>query len=284
MEPPSPAFSLINPDAGGPVIVSVPHAGRDYMPEQLARLRPPPERLRALEDRLVDHLIDGLSDTPILIAHTPRVWIDLNRHEAEIDPGLVEQMTASRLMLTPKVRSGLGLIPRRLADVGELWRSRLSRTDVERRIATVHRPYHAELQRLIQASLVRHTIAVLVDLHSMPPLERFSGELPRVVIGNRYGQSAALWATASLTATCARFGLPTAENTPYAGGYIADRHGSPRTGVHALQLEIDRSLYLDASLEQVDPAKLVRVQAFIRAAIADLARAALDSALPLAAE
>jgi N-formylglutamate amidohydrolase len=280
----SPAFTLINPDAGGPVILSVPHAGRDYAPEHLARLRPPPERLRTLEDRLVDQLALGLNSAPLLIARAPRVWIDLNRHEAEIDPGLVEEMTASRLMLTPKVRSGLGLIPRRIAEVGELWRRRLSRADVEARIATVHRPYHAALRRLIEASLARRGVAVLLDLHSMPPLERGGADAVRVVIGNRYGQSAAPWATASLTATCARFGLAAVENTPYAGGFIADRHGSPRTGVHALQLEVDRSLYLDSSLEQVDPAKLVRAQAFVRAAVTDLARAALDSVAPLAAE
>jgi len=279
----SPAFALINPDAVGPVIVSVPHAGRDYAPEHLARLRPPPERLRALEDRLVDQLALGL-EVPALIARTPRAWIDLNRHEAEIDPGLVEHMVASRLMLTPKVRSGLGLIPRRLAGVGELWRSRLSRADVENRIAAVHRPYHAELERLLDASLNQHGVAVLLDLHSMPPLERVHQEPVRVVIGDRYGQSAAPWATASLAATCARFGLTVAENTPYAGGHIADRHGAPRNGVHAVQLEIDRSLYLDHSLEQIAPAKLVRAQAFVRATVADLTRAAFDSALPLAAE
>jgi len=280
----SPAFALINPDASGPVIVSVPHAGRDYAPEHLARLRPPPERLRTLEDRLVDQLAMGLDKVPALIARTPRVWIDLNRHEAEIDPGLVEHMIASRLMLTPKVRSGLGLIPRRLAGIGELWRGRLSRADVEDRIAKVYRPYHAELRRLIGASLDQHAVAVLLDLHSMPPLDRSGQEPVRVVIGNRYGQSAAPWATASLAATCARFGLTVAENTPYAGGHIADRHGAPRNNVHAVQLEIDRSLYLDESLEQVAPAKLVRIQTFVRAAVADLTRAALDSTLPLAAE
>lgn len=278
------AFVLINPDATGPVIVSVPHAGRDYAPEHLTRLRLPPERLRTLEDRLVDQLALGLESAPALVARTPRVWIDLNRHEAEIDPGLVEEMTASRLMLTPKVRSGLGLIPRRLAGAGELWRGRISREDVERRIATVHRPYHAELQRLIEASLARHGVAVLLDLHSMPPLERPGQDAARIVIGNRYGQSAAAWATASLLGSAARFGFVTAENTPYAGGYIADRHGAPRNGVHALQLEIDRSLYLDAQFEQVAPARLVRAQAFVRAAVTDLTRAALDSALPLAAE
>lgn len=280
----SPAFALLNPEATGPVILSVPHAGRDYTSEHLARLRPPPERLRALEDRLVDQLALSLEKSPALIARTPRVWIDLNRHEAEIDPGLVEEMIASQLMLTPKVRSGLGLIPRRLAGVGELWRGQLGKVDVENRIATVHRPYHAELKRLTEHSLARHGVAVLLDLHSMPPLDR-PGQAPaRIVIGNRYGQSAAAWATASLMATSARFGFAAVENTPYAGGFIADRHGAPQAGVHAVQLEVDRSLYLDPSLEQVSPVGLVKTQTFVRAAVADLTRAALDSALPLAAE
>lgn len=284
MAAPGPAYALTNSDCSGPVILSVPHAGRDYAPDHLARLRLPAEHLRTLEDRLVDALVHGIDTAPAVIARTPRVWIDLNRHEAEIDPGLVEQMVASQLMLTPKVRAGLGLVPRRLAGIGELWRGRLSRADVEARIAEVHRPYHAELNRLIGRSMALHGVAVLLDLHSMPPLERPGRASPRIVIGNRYGQSAAPWATASLMATSARFGLGAAENTPYAGGYIVDRHGTPRTGVHAVQLEIDRSLYLDARLEQVDSAKIPSAQAFVRAVVEELTIAALESALPLAAE
>ena len=285
MMEPSPAFVLRNPSATGPVVISVPHAGRDYRREHSTRLRPPIERLAALEDRLVDMLVSGIADAPTLIASTPRVWIDLNRHEAEIDPGLVENMVASRLMLTAKVRNGLGLIPRRLAGIGELWRTRLTKLDVETRLATIHRPYHATLARLLATARSREGTAVLLDLHSMPPLRATqSSAAPNIVIGNRFGQSAAPWATAALIGTCKRFGLSWGANTPYAGGYIIERHAAPTTGVHALQLEIDRSLYLDAALHGPDSCGVAAMQRFVVAVVDDLSIAAINSALPIAAE
>jgi N-formylglutamate amidohydrolase len=282
---PSPAFDLIDADATGPVLLSVPHAGRDYRAEHRLKLRTPVERVMALEDRLVDELMRGLDGVPALVARLPRAWIDLNRHEAEIDPGLVEGAIASRLMLTPKVRSGLGLVPRRLAGAGEIWRSRLTLAEVEARIATVHRPYHAALRDLIDRALATQGVAVLLDLHSMPPLTAKHGETrPRIVIGNRFGQTAAPWLTARIAATCARFDLGWRENSPYAGGHIVERHGAPLRGVHAIQLEVDRSLYLDPALDGCDPRGLAFTRDFIAAMIADLNAAALDASQPLAAE
>lgn len=284
METPSPAFELIDAQAGGPVVLSVPHGGRDYTSAHRARLRPPAEKLMALEDRLVDALVGGLG-APALVARRPRAWIDLNRHEAEIDPGLVDGAVASRLMLTPKVRGGLGLVPRRLAGVGELWRGRLPLADVEDRIRTVHRPYHAALTRLLQDALRTNGIAILLDLHSMPPLGAQDGTAsPQIVIGNRYGHTAAAWSTARIAATCARLGLSWRENSPYAGGHIVERHGAPFRGVHAVQLELDRTLYLDECQQDCDPDGVGFCRGFLRALIADLSAAARDSALPLAAE
>ncbi|MFD1610912.1 N-formylglutamate amidohydrolase [Sphingomonas tabacisoli] len=281
---PNPAFELTGADLGGPVILSVPHAGRLYTPEHRAKLRPPAERLIALEDRFVD-AVAADAGAPTVIALAPRAWIDLNRHEAEIDPGLVEGAVASRLMMTPKVRSGLGLIPRRLTGVGEIWRGRLSLREVEQRISEHHRPYHAMLAAQLNDVARNYGVAILVDLHSMPPLGR-TGEAdsPQVVIGNRFGHSAAPWITARIGATCARFGLSWRENSPYAGGHVVERHGAPAKGVHAVQVELDRALYLNASLDQCDPEKLAFSQGFVRELIADLGAAALDSGLPLAAE
>lgn len=277
------ALELIARDAGGPVVLSVPHAGRDYRPEHRTKLRPPVERVMSLEDRLVDELAVG-AGAPALVARLPRAWIDLNRHEAEIDPGLVDGAVASRLMLTPKVRSGLGLIPRRLAGVGEIWRGRLALADVEARVAEIHRPYHAILAELLRNAARGHGIAVLLDLHSMPPIAAQGGEPPRVVIGNRFGHSAASWVTERIESTCARFGLGCRENSPYAGGHIVERHGAPARGIHAVQLEIDRSLYLDDRLDECDPEGLAFCRRFVRELVTDLGAAALDSALPLAAE
>lgn len=280
----SPVLELIDRETGGPVILSVPHGGRDYRPEHRAQLRPPVEKLTVLEDRLVDELVEG-AGAPALIARLPRAWIDINRHEAEIDPGLVDGAIASRVMLTPKVRSGLGLIPRRLAGIGEIWRGRLPLADVEARVAEVHRPYHATLAELLRAAAGMHGVAVLLDLHSMPPLPRQGGaSAPQVVIGNRFGHSAAGWVTSRIAGACTRFGLGWRENSPYAGGHVIERHGAPGSGVHAVQLELDRSLYLDRSLEQCDPDGLAFCRQFLRAVIADLRAAALERALPLAAE
>lgn len=277
----APAFDLLNADAAGPVVLSVPHAGRDYDPRWTALLRPPVERIVALEDRYADALAAAVTNAPILIGRKPRLYIDLNRHPAEIDPGLVEGAIASRLMLTPKVRSGLGLVPRRLADAGELWRRRLSLADVEARAANIHRPFHDALAGLLARALARNGVAVLLDLHSMPKL---AGSGEALVIGNRFGQSAGAWATARVIALAGRHGLSWRENSPYAGGYVTERHGTPARGVHAVQLEVDRSLYLDDELDRPHPRRAPRLQTFIADLVDELAQAALDTALPLAAE
>jgi N-formylglutamate amidohydrolase len=279
------AFDLLNPEANGPVVVSVPHAGRDYQGAWTARLRPTPEQLIALEDRHADALAASLTSAPVLIARMPRTYLDLNRHEAEIDPGLVDGAVASRLILSPKVRNGLGLIPRRLAGLGELWRGRLSLADVESRIATVHRPYHQQLAALLRRALDRHGVAVLLDLHSMPSLPDRAGSAPApIVIGNRFGQSAAPWVTARIVSLCTRYGLNWRENTPYAGGHVVERHGAPAREIHAVQLEVDRSLYLQADMRTPSPTGVARIQSFVEALAAELAAGASDAALPLAAE
>lgn len=281
-----PPFELLNADADGPVIVSVPHAGRNYDAAWIARLRPPPEKILSLEDRFSDALIKTLA-VPTLVARAPRLYVDLNRHEAEIDPGLVEGAVASRLILSPKVRNGLGLIPRRLAGVGELWRGRLSLQEVNERITAVHRPYHQALSALLRRALDRHGVAVLLDLHSMPALLSAAGtaeEPISVVIGNRFGQSAGAWSTSRIAGLCTRAGLVWRENTPYAGGYIVERHGAPARGVHAVQIEIDRSLYLDGNADRPCPAGLPRMQRFTQDLVEELSAGALDTALPLAAE
>lgn len=278
---PDSVFELIAGDAAGPLILSVPHAGRDYPAALQARLRAPVERLAALEDRLVDEVARGIAGVPTLIARRPRAWIDLNRHETEIDPGMIENgPPASRVNLSIKVRSGLGLVPRRLAGVGELWRGRLPAAELARRIAEDHRPYHATLEQLLARARARHGVAILLDLHSMPSLAGGA----ELVIGTRFGLSAAAPFVGLVTAAAACAGLSVQENSPYAGGHIVERHGDPRRGVHALQLEIDRALYLDAAHDRCDPAGLARVQAFLRDAIGRLTEAALGQAYPLAAE
>ena len=285
MDSPKP-FRLVNPDALGPVVVSVSHAGRDYDGGWAEALRPPLGAIVALEDRYADFLAHLVTDAPVVIAQGPRACIDLNRHPSELDPGMVDGAIASRLILSPKVRSGLGVIPRRLSGVGDLWNRRLSLSEVEERVAAFHRPYHQALSDLLRRALAHNGIAVLLDLHSMPSLPP-SGDpasAPAVVIGNRFSQSASAWVTARTAALCQSNGLNWRENSPYAGGYIIERHGAPARGVHAIQVEIDRSLYLDAYFDRPDPDGIGRMQEFVSTLVRELSAGALDQALPLAAE
>jgi N-formylglutamate amidohydrolase len=285
----APAFDRSGPAVPtAPVVVSVPHAGRDYPAGLERRLRVPVDRLAGLEDRHVDKLaaslhLDGVST---LIARAPRAWIDLNRAESEIDPGMVSPPPKpGTTTSSAKVRGGLGLIPRRLSGCGELWHDRLTVEEIEARITAVHRPYHAALHDMLVATRARHGVAVLVDLHSMPPIgDQHYARPPQIVIGDRFGRSAASRFTSRLVGEAAAAGFAVAENSPYAGGYILDRHGAPATDIHAVQIEIDRSLYLAPDMRTPDPAGVARMRTLVRTMIRALIDESMTGPTALAAE
>ncbi len=235
-----------------PVVLSVPHAGRAYPLALRAALRVPIGAIALLEDRFVDLVAKGARGTCSMLVQTcPRAWIDLNRSEDERDP----RVDDGAPMRTPaqqsaKLRSGLGLVPRRAAGATEIWRHRFSGAEIEHRIETAHRPYHAALASMLAAARARFGVAVVLDIHSMPPLST-RGQPARIVIGDRFGQSASGRLIACVED--AAKGVRTALNSPYAGGHILDRHGAPAAGIHAVQVEFDRSLYLDAALMQPGP-------------------------------
>lgn len=232
-----------------PIVLSVPHAGRDYPAALLERLRVPPRLLLPLEDRLVDTVARAAwGGETLLIANRARAWIDLNRGEQDRDPRVDDG--APRAGSSPasvRVRGGLGLIPRRAAAGTELWSRRWSADEVTARIRADHRPYHAALSAALAAARARFGVAVLLDLHSMPPLPGRGAA--RVVIGDRFGRSASSRIVARVEGCARRAGLTTALNTPYAGGHILERHAAPDRGIHAVQLELDRSLYLNGALD-----------------------------------
>jgi N-formylglutamate amidohydrolase len=257
---PLPPFFRIGPERpASPVILSVPHAGRDYGAHLLNATRLAKPVLETLEDRLVDRLIwraTALGMTAF-VARAPRLEIDLNREERELDPSLIAPpLPSGGLIQSARTRGGLGLIPSRITGSGPIWRERIPRAELERRIGQIHQPYHAALADTLAAARARFGEAVLLDCHSMPPRHRpdNDGERPAtIVFGDRHGTTVgADLLDAALTASRA-MGYRTACNAPYAGGYIVARHGKPRTGVHALQLEIDRSAYLDADLRTPGP-------------------------------
>lgn len=257
-----------------PVVLSVPHAGRCYPEGVRDSLRVPFAALTMLEDRLIDSVaMAARGGETTLIQQAARAWIDLNRAEDDRDPMLDDGARTGHL--SAKVRSGLGLVPRRTTAAGELWRKRLSADDVIARINAVHRPYHAALAAALAAARARFGVAVLLDLHSMPPIR---GSRTRIVIGDRFGRSADSSFVNRVEAAVAAAHLPQALNVPYAGGYILERHGAPEQGIHAIQLEIDRSLYLDSRMDGAGPGhgRVVHLVREILDALADEAIAGLE--------
>ena len=271
----TPSFQRLGPaEPDSPLVVSVPHAGRDYPPALLAALRVPPAALLPLEDRHVDALAyAALGRHVCVVARSPRAWIDLNRSEQERDPRIDD---GARAVATPfqsaRVRGGLGLIPRRASGAADIWAGRFTADDVAARIADIHRPYHLAVAQSLEAARERFGVAILLDLHSMPPLS--GTPQVQVVVGDRFGRSAGSRYVARVEGTARDHRLAVARNTPYAGGYTLDRHGSPRKCVHALQVELDRSLYLDAAMLAPGPH-------FARTAtmVSDMADALVDEAL-----
>jgi len=257
-----------------PVVLAVPHAGRNYPPDLLAASRLPRSKLEALEDRHADMLVTGAVEAgaTALVAIHARAWIDLNRDEREIDPAMLDAPPLVPLLASAKVRGGIGLVPRRIADGGEIWRRRLSQREVDRRILQDHRPWHRALAELLDRARARFGCAVLIDCHSMPPLPASSsGRPPHVVMGDRFGRSAADRFGDRLCAVVETAGLKVARNTPYSGGHTLDRHGRPDSMIHALQVEIDRSLYLEPDLRRPSDgaATVIDLVRRIAAALAD---------------
>ena len=287
MAQPTPPFMRFGPEAPAiPVVLSVPHAGRAYSDELLGAARVSLKTLEVLEDRLVDRLVwravaEGAS---ALVALRPRAEIDLNRDEREIDPGMVTPPPAPRALLqSPRSRGGLGLVPSRITGAGSIWWRRLSAGELNRRIETVHRPYHRALAAMLEETRARFGTAILLDCHSMPPRAFGLPEQAGVVLGDRFGTSMAPRFLEVAATAARRLGFKVARNEPYAGGYITQAHGRPAEGIHALQLEVDRSLYLDEQLRTPGPG-FDAIAGLIAAITAALTRSVLEHPEALAAE
>lgn len=240
-----------------PILIAAPHGGRAYPPTLMENLRNRDAVLR-LEDRHVDTLareVAGLTGAALIVAETPRAMIDLNRAPDDVDWSMVSGEKAARTrhsLANRRARSGLGLIPRRLPGSGEIWKRPLERSELDRRIELVHRPYHVAVGKALELLRDRWGAALLVDLHSMPPLRsRHPGSVaPEFVIGDRFGSSCDPRVVACTLRYFAAGARVTAHNRPYSGGYVLDRHGAPQRGLHAMQLEVCRSTYLDTRLEE----------------------------------
>lgn len=275
------AFTLAVPQPSSvPVLIAVPHAGRAYTPALLERMRNPSSVALRLEDRHVDALAEQVAaatGAALLVAHAPRAMIDLNRATDDIDWEMFGQGMPDIGSYTPsrRARSGLGLIPRRLPGLGELWKRRHHQADLTARIACVHKPYHSAIAGTLVGIRQRWGAALLIDLHSMPPLApRAGAPSAEFVIGDRFGASCDGGLVGSAFAYFGELGRRTAHNRPYAGGYVLERHAAPSAGLHALQVEIDRRSYLDDKLDRLGkgfPAMVQLLSGLVRRLSEDVA-------------
>lgn len=258
-----PAFTLSGPEPSAlPILIAVPHAGRAYPAPLLDRMRHPSFAPLRLEDRHVDRLAWAVAEetgASLLVAHAPRAMIDLNRAPDDVDwemfgRGAVKDNGVGSYTPGRRSRSGLGLIPRRLPGLGELWKRRHDEADLAARIVGVHEPYHACLAAELTALRERWGAALLVDIHSMPSLARVAGQpAAEFVLGDRFGAGCHGSLIADAFVHFADHGRLAAHNRPYAGGYVLERHAAPGRGIHALQIEIDRASYLESGLVEIGP-------------------------------
>lgn len=251
-----------------PIVFASPHSGRRYPPELLAEARVPLISLRRSEDAYVDELFAGAAahGAAVLSATVARSYVDLNRDPAELDPEMFDERPPhSAHASSARVQAGLGAIPRVSGDGQNIYRRKLPLQAAERRLGAVHRPYHALLRNLLDETHAQFGCAVLIDCHSMPSSAR-GAHAPDVVLGDRFGASCHPSVTALAEATLRRLGYRVARNTPFAGGHITQTYGRPYSGMHALQIELNRALY-------VDERTLERTKGFMRVR-ADMSRLA----------
>jgi N-formylglutamate amidohydrolase len=238
-----------------PLVVNIPHAGRVYPSSFLTQSRLDSHGLRRSEDSFVDLL---LADTPLLgipmlVAQFPRAYLDVNREPYELDPRMFEgRLPSFANTRSMRVAGGLGSIPRVVGDGQEIYRHRLPLAEVSHRIDGIYKPYHAALRGLLQKTFRQFGQAVLIDCHSMPSASLGSdlARRPDIVLGDRYGTSCAGNLIDGVQDALEARGYLVARNRPYAGGFITEHYGNPSSGMHALQIEINRALYMnEESLE-----------------------------------
>jgi N-formylglutamate amidohydrolase len=272
-------------EAASYVVFASPHSGRVYPHELLARSQVNALTLRSSEDAFVDLLIADAPafGAPLITTEVPRAYVDFNRAADEFDPALIEGV--ARGGLNPRVASGLGVIARVVANGRPIYRGPLSRAEAEARIARYWRPYHTALDRLLQRQRARFGQVLLCDMHSMPH-EAIAAHRtrPDVVLGDRYGAACAPHILDRIEAVFRDAGLRVMRNAPFAGAYVAQHYGRPSAGMHAVQIELDRGLYLDEARVEPGPG-YEDFRALMRGVVADLADLGKASAEPgLAAE
>jgi N-formylglutamate amidohydrolase len=255
----SPPFEIVEPaELRAPLIFNSPHSGSIYPDDFLQASRIDLPTLRRSEDSFMDELIGDLSDHgfPVVRVHFPRSYVDVNREPYELDPRMfVGRLPSFANTRSMRVAGGLGTIPRVVGDGQEIYRERLSVDDALGRIEQLYKPYHRALRRLINRVHQRFGTTVVVDCHSMPSVgvSRDEPRRPDVVIGDRYGTSCAALLADIVEETLTSLGYSVGRNKPYAGGFITEHYGNPASGLHAIQLELNRAIYMDERRRERGP-------------------------------
>ena len=264
-----PAFLLRESDAGagealapftvsrpagqaGPLVFASPHSGRVYPEPMMTATRLDAEAIRRSEDAWVDRLIDGAPrfGVSVIAARLARVFLDVNREPWELDPAMFsDELPAYARGRSARVAAGLGAIARIVSEGEEVYARKLTFAEARQRVEAAHAPYHEALRALVADSVERSGVAILVDWHSMPSAAARQGGCD-IVLGDRFGGACAAEVSRAVEQGFEAMGYRVARNSPYAGGYTTEHYGRPARGVHALQIELDRALYMDeASLQ-----------------------------------
>ncbi len=252
-----PAFKVARPAVqSAPFVWCSPHSGRVYPKAFIDSVRLEPLALRKSEDCYVDELVGAIPQlgAPLLTAEFPRAYLDVNREPYELDPELfAEPLPDFANTLSARVVGGLGTIARIVADGEEIYRRPLKLAAALERVELLYKPFHAALADLLDQTHRAFGYAILIDCHSMPSslMTQNSGARPDFVLGDRFGSSCHPRLSAFAKDTLTRLGYETQMNRPYAGGFITEHYGRPARGIHALQIEVNRGLYLhEAKMEK----------------------------------
>ena len=243
-------YRLIEPEAllSGIVIAS-PHSGRNYLSSVKEQSILDPVTLRSSEDAFVDELMDFAPalGIPLICSEIPRAFVDLNRARDELDPAIIEGIKHNRQ--NPRVISGLGVIPRVVANGKEIYSGKLSKEAAIERLENFWDPYHSKLAELLDRARQQFGYSILIDTHSMPHEAILNASssfrTSQIVLGDRYGATCAPEIINDLIKLISKNGLRASRNIPFSGAYIVQKYGSPGLNRHAIQLEIDRSIYMD---------------------------------------
>lgn len=283
------AYTLTRPQVRTTsVVFASPHSGRDYPDAFLRRSVLNASEIRSSEDAFVDQLFAAVPDhgAPLLTATAPRAFLDLNRGVDELDQALIEGVR--RNAHNPRIASGLGVIPRVVANGRQIYRGKLTLAEAHLRIAQYWRPYHDQLQTLLDESNNAYGEAILIDCHSMPheALENVGppgSARPDVVLGDRFGSTAAASVVEQVEAAFTSAGLRVARNMPFAGAFITQHYGRPSRQQHAIQVEVDRALYMNERTLELN-ADFAAFQALLSGVIAEIADIGRPADLRVAAE